>query len=203
MLVGTPAYLAPERAEGGPATPASDLYSLGVVGYECLTGAPPFRGMLVEVAAAHRLRALPALPSAVPAGVAGLVAELTTKDPAARPASAGEVARRASQLQDTLAAGAATVLAQRKPDGLAAAAWAGAQPATLVGAPAMSATPGPRCAPVGTGGVARHWPLPWSWPAWPAGCWWAPWPPRRRSGRRPHPTPPHERRAPRPPGPSR
>jgi len=50
VLVGTPAYLAPERAAGGPATPASDLYSLGVVGYECLTGAPPFRGSALEVA---------------------------------------------------------------------------------------------------------------------------------------------------------
>src|SRR5215469_4559953 len=48
ILVGTPAYLAPERAAGGPATPASDLYSLGVVGYECLTGAPPFRGPALE-----------------------------------------------------------------------------------------------------------------------------------------------------------
>src|SRR6266705_2133483 len=37
-LVGTAAYLAPERAAGASATPASDLYSLGVVGYECLTG---------------------------------------------------------------------------------------------------------------------------------------------------------------------
>ena len=44
ILVGTPAYLAPERVAGGSAIPASDLYSLGVVGFECLTGAPPFRG---------------------------------------------------------------------------------------------------------------------------------------------------------------
>ena len=40
-LVGTPAYLAPERAAGEPATPASDLYSLGIVAYECLTGSAP------------------------------------------------------------------------------------------------------------------------------------------------------------------
>src|SRR5215472_13211212 len=77
VLVGTPAYLAPERAAGGPATPASDLYSLGVVGYHCLTGQPPFRGMPVEVAAAHQHRPLPLLPPSVPAGVAAFVAELT------------------------------------------------------------------------------------------------------------------------------
>ena len=140
MLMGTPAYLAPERAEGGPATPASDLYSLGVVGYQCLTGAPPFRGTPVEVATAHRLRALPALPPSVPAGVAALVAELTAKDPAARPASAGEVARRAGLLRDDLTSGATSVLAS-EPGGPPAATWAGAQPATLVGAPAVSAPP--------------------------------------------------------------
>jgi serine/threonine-protein kinase len=140
LLVGTPAYLAPERAEGGPATPACDLYSLGVVGYECLTGSAPFRGMPIEVAAAHRLRPLPALPPAVPAGVAGLIAELTAKDPAARPASAGEVARRAGQLRDALADGSTAVLSTEAV-GSPAAARMDAQPTTLVGAPAVSRAP--------------------------------------------------------------
>src|SRR5215469_316644 len=130
MLVGTPAYLAPERAGGGPATPASDLYSLGVVGYECLTGSAPFRGLPIEVASAHRLRPLPALPPAVPAAVAGLIAELTAKDPAARPASAGEVAERAGRLRDDLATGATAVLAG-EPGGRPAAAGAAWQPAPL------------------------------------------------------------------------
>jgi serine/threonine-protein kinase len=140
LLVGTPAYLAPERAEGGPATPACDLYSLGVVGYECLTGSAPFRGMPIEVAAAHRLVPLPALPPTVPAGVAGLIAELTAKDPAARPASAGEVAERAGRLRDYLTAGATAVLAS-EPGGPPEAAREAWQPATLVGAPAASAAP--------------------------------------------------------------
>src|SRR6266536_2494155 len=94
-LVGTPAYLAPERAAGAPATPASDLYSLGVVAYECLAGAVPFSGPALEVAAAHRYRPLPPLPAGVPPGAAALVAELTAKDPAARPASAAAAAGRA------------------------------------------------------------------------------------------------------------
>jgi non-specific serine/threonine protein kinase/serine/threonine-protein kinase len=53
LVVGTPAYLAPERAMGEPATPQSDLYSLGVVLYEALTGTKPFPGKTpVAIAAA-------------------------------------------------------------------------------------------------------------------------------------------------------
>src|SRR5215469_12385184 len=99
ILVGTPAYLAPERAAGGPATPASDLYSLGVVGYECLTGAPPFRGPALEVAEAHLRCPFPGLPLTVPAEISAFVAALTAKNPASRPASAREVAERAGQLR--------------------------------------------------------------------------------------------------------
>src|SRR5215831_12202288 len=102
-LVGTPAYLAPERVAGGPATPASDLYALGVVGYQCLTGEAPFGGVPPGAAAsAYQHRTLPPLPAAVPTGVAELVRELTAKDPAARPASAGQVAARAGRLRDAL-----------------------------------------------------------------------------------------------------
>ena len=105
ILVGTPGYLAPERVGGARATLASDLYSLGVVAYECLAGAPPFDGIPMEVALAHRDRPLPPLPAAVPPEVAALVTELTVKDPAARPRSAGDVARRAAWLRDSIAAG--------------------------------------------------------------------------------------------------
>jgi serine/threonine-protein kinase len=106
QLVGTPGYLAPERVRGGRAGPASDLYSLGIVAWECLAGAAPFTGAAVEVAIAHRDRPLPLLPASVPAEVAALISELTAKDPAARPASAGDLARRAADLRDRLAAGA-------------------------------------------------------------------------------------------------
>jgi eukaryotic-like serine/threonine-protein kinase len=101
-LIGTPAYLAPEQAIGEPATPAADLYALGIVAYRCLTGTLPFDGPPLAVAIAHQERAMPALPRSVPAGVAALVADLTAKDPRARPASAVEVARRASQLHAVL-----------------------------------------------------------------------------------------------------
>jgi serine/threonine-protein kinase len=104
-LVGTPAYLAPERGAGEPATPASDLYSLGMVAYECLTGTLPFHGTPLEVASASRFGSLPALPADVPAPVTALVSDLTAKDPAARPGSSAEVAARAAQLRDALNGG--------------------------------------------------------------------------------------------------
>jgi len=106
QIVGTPGYLAPERVMGAPATPASDLYALGVVAYECLAGTPPFTGPALAVALAHRERPMPPLPAWVPADVAALVTELTAKDPAARPRSAGEVAHRASQMAGRLTAAA-------------------------------------------------------------------------------------------------
>ena len=104
-LVGTPAYLAPERGAGERATPASDLYSLGIVAYECLTGTTPFHGTPLEVASASRYGSLPPLPAAVPAPVTALVTDLTAKDPAARPGSAAEVAARAAGLRDAMNGG--------------------------------------------------------------------------------------------------
>ncbi|MGN6174271.1 MAG: serine/threonine-protein kinase [Streptosporangiaceae bacterium] len=106
IVMGTPAYIAPERVSGASATPASDLYSLGVVAYECLAGTAPFTGKPLEVAVAHRDLPLPPFPHAVPAEVARLVGELTAKDPAARPASAEEVAARADRLREDLTEGA-------------------------------------------------------------------------------------------------
>jgi tRNA A-37 threonylcarbamoyl transferase component Bud32 len=102
--VSSPAYRAPERAMGGLATPAGDLYSLGVVGYECLTGARAFRRKTAGLAA-HPGRSLPPLAGSVPAGVAGLIDELTAPDPAKRPVSAERVSVRARLLRDTQAKG--------------------------------------------------------------------------------------------------
>jgi eukaryotic-like serine/threonine-protein kinase len=115
-VMGTPAYLAPERVSGASATPASDLYSLGVVAYECLAGAQPFTGKPLEVAAAHRDLPLPPFPHAVSAEVAQLVAELTAKNPAARPASAQEVATRAAHLREAMADGVGAAWLYHVPD---------------------------------------------------------------------------------------
>ena len=104
-LVGTMGYLAPERVAGRPATVASDLYALGIVGYECLTGHPPFQGEPLQVALAHRDQDLPGLPPwclSQPggAGLAALIARLTAKDPAGGLATAALVAEEARRIRD-------------------------------------------------------------------------------------------------------
>lgn len=103
-LIGTPAYLAPERAMGERAGPPSDLYSLGIVAYECLTGARPFPGTPLEVALAHRDRPLPPLPPSVDHDVTAFVMWLTAKDPARRLGDAAEVTARAALLRDGVGA---------------------------------------------------------------------------------------------------
>jgi len=102
VVMGTAGYLAPERIAGAQAGPASDLYALGVVAYECLAGAPPFTGKPLDVACAHRDRVVPPLPPSVPVSVSALVMQLVAKDPAWRPGGAAEVARRAGRLRDDL-----------------------------------------------------------------------------------------------------
>ena len=121
IVAGTAEYLAPELIAGAQAGPASDLYALGVVAYECLAGAPPFGGEPPDVACAHRDHPVPPLPGSVPAEVSALVMRLVAKDPARRPGSAAEVAQQAGRLrhdlQDDIRADAG-----RTPGPLAAAA---------------------------------------------------------------------------------
>ena len=82
IVTGTAEYLAPERIAGAQAAPASDLYALGVVAYECLAGVPPFVGEPPDVACAHRGHPVPPPPGSVPADVSALVMWLVAKDPA-------------------------------------------------------------------------------------------------------------------------
>jgi serine/threonine-protein kinase len=103
-VLGTAQYVSPEQAQGFPLTPATDLYSLGVVAYECLAGRPPFRGdSQVAIALLHLNELPPPLGVDVPAPVRGLVMALLAKDPAHRPGTALEVADRAQVLRETLA----------------------------------------------------------------------------------------------------
>lgn len=89
-IVGTPLYMAPEQAQGDPATPASDLYALGVMLFEMLSGQPPFRGdSLRKVVMAHLTEAPPPLPPC--SGLERLVPALLQKQPSRRPGRADQV----------------------------------------------------------------------------------------------------------------
>src|SRR3954447_26029745 len=103
MVVGTAAYLSPEQASGRSTTPASDIYSLGVVAYECRSGERPFRAdSAVGVAMAHATATPPPLPKDVPPLVADFVMRAMEKDPARRQPSAGDFGRTALALAASL-----------------------------------------------------------------------------------------------------
>ncbi|MEX2289201.1 MAG: protein kinase [Mycobacteriales bacterium] len=120
-VVGTAFYLSPEQAAGSSGIPASDVYSLGVVAYECLAGGRPFPGdNPVAVALAHLQSPPPDLPSTVPAPVRELVAQALAKDPADRFVTAGEMCRRATELRAALAPTGADPDPARGGGGLAA-----------------------------------------------------------------------------------
>lgn len=92
-VMGTPYYLSPEQALGRPATGASDLYALGVVAYELLTGSRPFdKGTPVATVLSHVSEAPPPLPEEVAADVRAAVTACMEKDPAARPQDGYQVA---------------------------------------------------------------------------------------------------------------
>lgn len=90
QTVGTATYLSPEQAQGGALGTSSDIYSLGLVLLECLTGHVEFPGSPVESAVA-RLQRGPAIPAEIGPGWVRLLSKMTAMDPAARP-DAGEVA---------------------------------------------------------------------------------------------------------------
>ncbi len=100
---------------GERATPASDLYSLGMLAYECLAAAPAFRGTPLEVALAHRDRPPPPLPPSVGVGVAALVMRLAAKDPDRRPNDAAEVAVWAGLLRDGVGVAALQMWPEQPP----------------------------------------------------------------------------------------
>jgi serine/threonine-protein kinase len=110
MLVGTPDYLAPELSQGSSATPQSDVYALGVVAYECLTGRRPFRGEThVATLTAHVEQAPPPLPPTLPPDVAAIVMTALRKDPRRRFATAAEFADALEMAQDIAVDTAQTV----------------------------------------------------------------------------------------------
>jgi serine/threonine-protein kinase len=93
QILGTAQYLSPEQALGQSATAASDIYALGVIGHEMLTGQPPFNAdTLVATAVAHLNQPPPPLPVTVPLGIRRVISAALAKDPADRPATAADMA---------------------------------------------------------------------------------------------------------------
>jgi serine/threonine-protein kinase len=94
QVMGTAQYLAPEQATGQQATGSSDIYALGVIGYELLAGRRPFSGeSQIAIALAQVNDAPPPLSEHIPHPVRALIASMLAKDPADRPADAESLSR--------------------------------------------------------------------------------------------------------------
>ena len=95
MMVGTVAYMPPEQAMGREVTAQADLYSLGAMLYEMVTGRPPFVGDDSVAIIGQHLNTPPVTPtwhnSEVPQGLEALILRLLEKDPGGRPATAADV----------------------------------------------------------------------------------------------------------------
>jgi len=117
---GTPGYIAPEYAEGAPATPLGDLYALGVVLYEMLTGTMPFDSRGAELLIAP-LREAPVKPSVrtegIPAEVEELVLRLIARQPADRPRDAFAVVDALGDILRRLAGSARPVASDEDDEG--------------------------------------------------------------------------------------
>ncbi|HEX4089235.1 MAG TPA: protein kinase [Trebonia sp.] len=101
IVMGTALYVSPEQATGSPLTGSSDIYSLGVVAYECLSGQPPFMAdQPLAIAIMHKHDPVPPLPPDVPRPVADLVYAMLAKAPDGRPETAQHVADRAEVIRE-------------------------------------------------------------------------------------------------------
>ncbi|MCW6003248.1 serine/threonine protein kinase [Micromonospora sp. CPCC 205371] len=104
-VLGTASYISPEQAAGATATPASDVYALGVVAYQCLSGHRPFEGdNPLETAGRPDRDPPPPLPADTPPAVRAIADRSMAKDPAARWPSAATLAAVARQAAATLGA---------------------------------------------------------------------------------------------------
>nr|MDP9342994.1 serine/threonine-protein kinase [Actinomycetota bacterium] len=108
QTLGTPNYMAPEQFKGQPVDGRTDLYALGCVLYECLTGTPPYPGDTFETVMYGHLMTAPPPPTAhqpaLPPGLDAVVAKAMAKDPADRYATCAELVAAA---RAALAAGTA------------------------------------------------------------------------------------------------
>lgn len=127
-LLGTPAYISPEQVGGKLVSFRSDLYALGCVMFEMLTGRPPFEGPDVKsTLEAHRTKEVPALEVELPPAALSLLRSLLAKEPRQRPFSAQQVRR---VLEPLLAPGTPLPAVSFRPAGASLPAKSPAQPDT-------------------------------------------------------------------------
>jgi len=149
MFVGTPSYMSPEQVKGLELDGRSDLYSLGIVLYEMLTGAVPFRAdSALSIALMHVSDPLPPLPAAF-AAYQPFLDRLTAKEKSQRFANAGEVLKALWTMSDLPAAQESTLVKPRTSSEPTRSG--GAFPATAVRTRATGASPG-----------SKHPWLPWA-----------------------------------------
>lgn len=111
QVMGTVQYLSPEQASGRSASPTTDIYSLGIVAYECLAGKRPFTGeSQVAIAMAQINEMPPDLPITVAEPVRNLVMSCIAKKPEDRPSSTANLGRAATALRNGDIAGAAAAV---------------------------------------------------------------------------------------------
>jgi serine/threonine-protein kinase len=193
QVMGTVQYLSPEQASGQPASPATDIYSLGIVAYEALAGHRPFTGeSQVAIAMAQINDTPPDLPTSIPEPVRRLVMACIAKAPSDRPTTTALLARAAQALRRGDVLAAASAVPAVLPAGVAAPTMAlqteGATTVlptqspgfetTLLGVPAAGAAAGiggayagpPTAATTGQTALAggpeepRRRRSPWTWP---------------------------------------
>ena len=165
MVMGTAQYLSPEQAAGHEALPASDVYALGVVAYECLAGRRPFAADHPVAVAMQQVREPPPpLPPDVPPPVAGLVMQMLAKDPMRRFADGATLARAvgavrsgvslppAGPLTGALVPSSSATAVLRPPAPAVAARPAASAPTVTPTPPSLRPAPPPPVFPVATAG---------------------------------------------------
>jgi serine/threonine protein kinase len=90
QIMGTLSYASPEQLNGRPLSPESDVYSLGIVAYECLAGEPPFKGEPLAIFNGHQRQQPPEPPSGTPKAMARSITRALSKTPEERFVSASD-----------------------------------------------------------------------------------------------------------------